>query len=214
MGKFLVTFALEMLPSLLLAAPLAALVIRKPTDKRNDLALALLLYATCCTVALMLWPHGLVRYAMPASLALAALAGLAFDRFRTEGRKFVNVALVVAACLCTYQVARSWIAMPLLADRFERSRIAGNMIASAIRERPGMLYSVIEDMDKNILLYVPAPIRAVPFQALLNAPAPAWAILSPERMPQLQAARADIVIEPRAAVPAKPALELVELRAR
>ena len=79
------TILLTFLPGLLIAAPALFDWVRRraPADiaaADRPLFLALVLYATIPVVALAVWPGAATRYAMPALLAVAAIAGLCFDR--------------------------------------------------------------------------------------------------------------------------------------
>lgn len=213
-GRNMVMLGVEMFTPLVLAIPLIVLVLRQRLTEHRDLAVALALYAVCCTLVLMVWPHSRIRYAMPAVLALAALAGLAFERFRPVQPRLTRAALLVAMGVLAYPIGMSWVAMPVRPGLFQRSRLAGRTVASTIAARPAVLYAPAEYMDKNILLYVPQPVRAVPLREILAASPPAWALLSREQEQQLRAARPDLAIELQPVTDKGPVFLLVELRAR
>src|SRR3954451_3729504 len=174
-ARFVAMFVIEMLPPLIVLPLFGKTVTSGDRTAGNELVRALLLYTFCCSVVLAFWPLARVRYAMPAILALATLSGLAFDRYKTNRQWPVNMALLVTGILLLYQTLMSWITMPLYPAPFEQSRIAGQTIQSAMRADPATLYSSSASMDKNILLNVPAPIRAVPLEEILNlSKMPAW----------------------------------------
>ena len=119
----LVTF----LPGLLIAAPALFDWARRraPADisaTDRPLFLALVLYATIPIIALAVWPGAATRYAMPALLAIAAIAGLCL---RPAGRA-PRSTLRGWRCrswpaLIAYQFVWGWIAAPLLPDKFART---------------------------------------------------------------------------------------------
>ncbi len=184
---FIGNFLFEMLPPLILAIPFGLVMLRGAAES-DDLDLALLLYAFCCSLVLLFWPDARVRHAMPSVLALAGAAGLAFDRFRLVRPRLANIACLIAAGLIAYQIVLSWVVMPLVPDLFQKSRIAGRMIAKIIETRPAMLYITVAD---TAVLYVPPPVRQASLEELLVVPAPAWALVSVAQAEQLLAMRPD-----------------------
>jgi 4-amino-4-deoxy-L-arabinose transferase-like glycosyltransferase len=215
MVRFAVQFGLELGPSVLLAVAGGIAAYRTGSEKTRDLVVALALYALCCTLVLAIWPSGAAtRYAMPALPAIAAMAGLAFDRFRVERPGLVNVALGIAAILTTYQLLIGWLAMPLMPDRFQKSRLAGQAVATLVRTEPATLYAMHGRLNNNVLAYVPAPVREVPFADLPSVPTPAWALVTPDQFHELQAMRSDLQITQRATFDADDTYYLIDLHTK
>ena len=120
------TILLTFLPGLLIAAPTLFDWARRraPADigaEDRPLFLALVLYATIPVLALAVWPGAATRYATPALLAVAALAGLCLDRLIARRVEIARLALSILAGLIAYQFIWGWIAAPLFADRFAKS---------------------------------------------------------------------------------------------
>lgn len=201
---------LDAMPAVIVAAPFAVLVLRSRTTTSDELAVALLLYAVIVTAALVAWPGARDRYAMPGMLALAALAGLAFERFRVARPRLVNAALVVGAALIGYQVALSWLVMPAAPDLFRSSRIAASTITSVVATRPATLYMDVDSLNKNVLAYLPEPVRVVPFDDLLQLKSPAWLLMLPESARKLASRRSDLQLH--AIIRSDGVRELFELR--
>jgi len=211
----LVTMLLEFLPGLILVVPFCFLVLRDSASKENDLVLALLLYATCCSLLLVLWPLANGRYAMPATTAIAALAGLAFQRFRTERPEFVQPALMLASVLCVYWLILCWIVMPAFPGRFQGSRDAALIVSANVHAKPATLYVAVEGLEKNVIAYLPQPVRVVTFDQLRDVPPPAWALLVPPMAERFREVRPDLDVALRASVSAGGVhQQLLELRAK
>lgn len=191
-------------PRRLAAAPLA----------ESDLALAAALYAATCTLALLLWPGGIVtRYAMPGTLGLAVLLGLVFDRCRTSRPRVAAAAVGVASAIAAYVVILGWIAMPLAYDAFNPSRIAANAINAARQGIAGPFFTCPSSLDLDVLPYVRGPIREIDCENPRDLTVPAVAALSPADVASLSAARPDLKILPRAVAPKTTMSEVVEIAA-
>lgn len=213
---FFVTLLLEVMPALLLVAPFALVLSRPGTSRRDDLALALILYAACCTVVLLFWTWARGRYAMPAVFALAACAGLAFERLRAERRRLVNVALAIGALLATYQIVLSWLVMPAAPAAFERARTAAATISAIATAQPATVYAEAEVFNKNVLAYLHAPVRArvLPFHDLARVQTPAFVFGTPDLAQRLHESRPDLAIVVRATLVTNGTYQLIELRAK
>ena len=141
---FIAQFALELLPGTIVAVPFVLTLAKKRELMRDDLALALLLYASLCTLVLVLWPGSGTRYAMPAILAVAALAGLGYARVRAEHPRWLDGGIGVAFVLAVYAIAIGWIAMPLKPTLFAGSRIGAEKMTAPMGPNPAPLYCIFE----------------------------------------------------------------------
>jgi hypothetical protein len=197
---------------LILVIPFAFALLRDGRWRTDDLALALLLYAFCCTIVLFFFPGVRVRYSMPAVLALAAAAGLAFERLRSEQPRLVNGALAVIGGLAIYQIVLSWIVMPAAPQKFERSRAIAQAVESAIRTEPATLYGLAPDFNKNVFAYIRAPIRVVWTREFRAQPRPAWILVSRHLAQQLQKADPQLSFQLRAVFDDPAATELILVR--
>jgi 4-amino-4-deoxy-L-arabinose transferase-like glycosyltransferase len=201
--KFVVQLALELMPATLLVVPFywsmrKQLRARESADPSTQLAIALLLYASVVSVVLAFWPGGSnTRYAIPAVPAVAAAAGLAFDRLRNEAQRLVNVRLVnaslaVLAGLAAYQITVGWILMPNFPGLFGKSGITGSLMAAAIAANPATLYAVVGAADASPLAYIPSTVRQIQPAQLASVQTPAWAVVTREQLEQLRQARPEI----------------------
>jgi hypothetical protein len=142
--------------------------------------LAATLYALCCTIVLVIWPGGVaVRYAMPATPALALVCGLMFEHCRHRYTKVIASALTVSCLITGALLIRSWVVMPFWPHLFQESRIAGKAIAAALQRTPGPLYILTQSSEYNMLVYVRGPIREVTLGDLAGLKTPALAVLLP-----------------------------------
>lgn len=203
--------AVECLPGLLLAVALAVSRSR-PRERFDDLASLLWAYASVCTVLLILWPGANGRYAMPAVLAIATLAGLALPRFRS--RLVARVAVGATVALLIYGMALNLIAMPLFPDRFRASAARGRGITQVIAAQPQPIYATLGSVNRNTLVYLPASVRLRPIEALTSIPAPSWLLATPSQAQALRAARPDLVLEKRWDVPKENNTALFEIAFR
>lgn len=148
-------------------------------------ALPLALYAGLCTIAVVFWPGSNSRYAMPCVPAIAVLAGFAWDAIAgTKHAWLRRITLAIACGLTSIQIVLANLVMPLFADRFGGSRIAGQSIERAIRANPAPAFCT--DLATNQLFYMSAgPIRCVDPADLGSIVAPAWLIVPREQVPLL-----------------------------
>ena len=161
-------------------------------------ALPLVLYAGLCTIAVVVWPGSNSRYAMPCAPAIAVLAGFAWDAIAGTKYAWLRRMTVAIACVLTaFQIVLANAVLPLFADRFGGSRIAGQSIERAIRANPAPAFCT--DLATNQLFYMRAgPIRCVDPADLGSIAAPAWLIMPREQAPLL--ARLNHDLSMRAAV--------------
>jgi 4-amino-4-deoxy-L-arabinose transferase-like glycosyltransferase len=191
-ASFAVQLTLELMPSFLVVTAFYAMMqkegrFRADDDPNTQLAIALLLYAIVCTIVLAFWPGGSnTRYAIPAVPAVAAAAGLAFDRLRSSMPRLINLSLAALACLATYQIVVGWILMPNFQWLFAKSRITGSTVASAIAANPATLYAVGGAANSSLIAYIPTKVRLVALNQLATAPLPAWAVLNAEQLDRLR----------------------------
>lgn len=156
------------------------------------LALPLALYAGLCTIAVVFWPGSNSRYAMPCVPALAVLAGFAWDAILDTKYAWLRRMTVAIACaLIAFQIVLANVVMPLFADRFGGSRIAGQNIERVIRANPAPAFCT--DLATNQLFYMRAgPIRCVDPADLGSIAAPAWLIIPREQVSLLVQLNLDI----------------------
>ena len=208
--SFCLVLALENIPGVLLFVPMLWSVVRRGLPRNEDLLVSLICYATVCTLVLAAWPGANGRYAMPATLAIAAVAGLAYDRFAEQQRLLAGAALGIAGVLVAYQLVLNWIAMPLVSDKFRQQAILGHQI-SALTQPSGKLFVSNQAGDFNILAYVPHNVRMLPFPVIAKMEAPFWAIVTPEELATLRNGNPTRSIVPRLARPSKNPWVLVEV---
>lgn len=214
LAHYIAQVALENLPGLILAVPLAVAAFRQRATKPDDLVLALVFYAVLCTAVIALFPGRGARYAMPAALAVATLAGLGYDRFRAQWPRLVDVSVVVGFLLAIYAVAFNWVAMPLRPDLFRGTWVQAEAILAQMRANPAPLYYIFDSADGNILAYMPAPIRVMRVGDFAKMQTPAWAFISPEEAEKARALRPDLSVTLRAAGYPGTLPKLYELRAK
>jgi hypothetical protein len=198
-ARFLVQSLLDFLPGWLLLVPLASRVLRRPQSEEDDLLAVLILYSVVCLALLLFWPGARTRYAMPVILPIAAGAGIAFDRLRSEWPRLIKATSLMVAALVAYRVVLGWIVMPLMPAPFQQARINGQQVAAIVAAQPAPIYVARRATGQNIMVYVPFYIREVAFESIAAAPPPFWAFVHPEQEPQLRAARPDLDIVQRLA---------------
>jgi hypothetical protein len=184
-----------MLPGTIIIGPAIAIAARQRTQK-SSLLLAALLYSVMCTLVLVVWPGGVAaRYAMPASMALAAICGLMFDRWRAEHPRVIVSALVVAYLIFGGLLLRGWVAMPFWPHLFKESEIADTAIAHAVIGSASPLYVVSSTTDQNMLVYVRHPVEAVTLSEIASLKTPAIAVIQPEETAKLSQQKPGLVVE-------------------
>jgi 4-amino-4-deoxy-L-arabinose transferase-like glycosyltransferase len=208
---------LTFLPGLLIAAPALFDWVRRrepvdlaPTDR--PLFLALVLYATIPVVALALWPGSMTRYAMPALLAVAAIAGLCFDRLIARRLDLTRVALAILTGLIAYQLVWGWIAAPLLPDRFGKARVDAQTVEAVTRTKPYTIFAPLRLADP-VLAYLERPVRYVQEKDLAALSAPAYLLADQRTADMIRNARPDLALVLHATIKHK-SLGLFELTKR
>ena len=180
---FLLSMLAENLPATIVIGPAIFIVARRWKTSEPDLMLAATLYGLCCTLVLVAWPGGVaVRYAMPATPALAVVCGLMFERWRQSHSNVIASALTVSYLITGALLVRDWVVMPFWPHLFQESRIAGTAIAAVQQRTPLPLYILTQSSEYNMLVYARRPIRAVTMGELAALKTPALAVLlAPER---------------------------------
>lgn len=183
--RTLLSLVVELLPSILLAPLLWVRIRQNGRDaKVPPVALPLALYASACTIAVVLWPGTNSRYAMPCAPAVAVLAGFAWDA--VAGTKYVRLRPAVAVftgALVLIQIALAVVVLPIFAERFGASRAAGRAIERAIRADPAPVFCT--DLATNQLFYVHGPIRFIDAPKLGSVVPPAWLVMPKDTVGQL-----------------------------
>jgi 4-amino-4-deoxy-L-arabinose transferase-like glycosyltransferase len=197
---FIGQFALELLPGPIVAVPFVLALAKKRELMRDDLVLALLLYAGLCTLLLLVWPGSGTRYAMPAILAVAALAGLGYARMRAEQPRLLGTGIGLAFVLAVYGIVIGWIAMPLNPALFAMSRISADKMIARMWPDPAPLYCIFESLNNNIVAYLPAPIHVVTAADFAKLGMPAWAYISAAEAEQVRKLRPDLSVALRTVV--------------
>lgn len=213
---FLFSLAVEWLPFSILLIPIIFMPKNERLPLKSDILLSLSLYAGMCTLVLLLWPGGVAtRYALPATPALAVIAGLLFDKFRDKQKNLLSVAFVVTLAVGFYQIVLGWVVMPLASHLFQRSEIAARTINETQKIIPGTVYGLGGwPMDFNVLAHVSGPIKQVSFIGLIKLTKPALVVISPENEAILRGIEPDIRIAPRAVIDTKQNLRVVEINHR
>lgn len=177
---FVVSLLAEVLPATIVIGPAIFILRGRWKNSEHDLMLAATLYALCCTLVLLIWPGGVaVRYAMPATPALALVCGLMFEHCRHSYTKVLASALTVSCLITGALLVRNWVVMPFWPHLFQESQIAGKTIAAALQRTPGPLYILRQSSEYNMLVYVRGPIRAVTLSDLAGLKTSALAVLRP-----------------------------------
>jgi hypothetical protein len=151
---------------------------RRDADPRGVSAIVapFVLYSGVCTAILVLWPGFTSRYATPIAPSIAVLAGIGWDAL-DKSRYAVarRVMAVVLFLLVVYQVLLVVVIMPLFADRFCETRIAGEAIGRAIRAAPAPAYGVW--LDTDVLFYAKIPLQRLEMTGLGAISPPAWLVI-------------------------------------
>ena len=177
---FVLSMVAEVLPATILIGPAILISFRRWKDDGHDLMLAATLYSLICTLVLVIWPGGVAtRYAMPATMTLAVLCGLAFEHWRKSQSRVIVSTLVVSYLIFGGLLVRGWVAMPFWPHLFQESGIAGEALAAVLQDRPGPLYVVTSSTEYNMLVYVRRPIRAVTIVELARLKTSAVAVMLP-----------------------------------
>jgi 4-amino-4-deoxy-L-arabinose transferase-like glycosyltransferase len=135
-----------------------------------------LLYSSVCTLILVVWPGFTTRYAMPMAPSLSVLGGIAWDRLEKSRYAVMRrVSAVALALLTVYQVLLAVVIMPVFADRFGETRLAGEAIGRAIRAAPARAYGVY--LDTDVLFYSKVPLQRLEMNGLGAISPPAWLVI-------------------------------------
>jgi 4-amino-4-deoxy-L-arabinose transferase-like glycosyltransferase len=206
-------FLVEWLPGSILLFPAIVAIARKTAGRDRDLMLAAVLYASAASLVLLFWPGGVAtRYAMPANLALAVLAGILFDRWWTARPWLIAASNTIVIGISCGLVGLGWIVMPLAPDLFRQSRISAATIAAVRGVQPGTLYVSKSTANDNVLAYVAAPVRVVELEDIQNLKSPAFAILTAPELSALTAGRAAFFAVPHAVLKQDPLTRIFEIR--
>ena len=195
--RFCFVVAFDWLPAVLLVFPAAVSLWRKRRDPGNDLPRLLLLYALGCTAILVFWPGANARYSMPGFMAIAALAGLEFDTARKTNPRLTTVTTAIAAVLGLYGIAVNCVVMPLYPDRFRAQAILGQTVNSIVAGNPAPVCVTEAALHRNLLLYLSAPVRVMPFAATTQLTPPCWGMVTPSEESALRTTRRDVTITTR-----------------
>jgi 4-amino-4-deoxy-L-arabinose transferase-like glycosyltransferase len=152
----------------------------------NELLLAVVLYASACTAVLLFWSDAATRYAMPATLALATMAGLMFDRWNQARPAVLSGMIAVVMTIASYPVVLGWIAMPLAPELFQASRNSARAITFAVQTMPGSLYTTT-GANNNALALTPSPIRFLTLDDLSLIQPPFLALVTPGELEEFSA---------------------------
>jgi 4-amino-4-deoxy-L-arabinose transferase-like glycosyltransferase len=190
-GSFVRLF-IELLP----ASVIAPLIFR-PWKRRGDMpplpavVAPLVLYSLACTVILVLWPGFNPRYAMPIAPSVAALAGIAWDAVEKSSFLIVRRSMaIMLALFVVYQVLLVVVIMPLFADRFGETRLAGEAIGRAIRETADPVYGVW--LDTDVLFYSRIPLQRLDMNGLGPISPPAWLVIPAPYLAEFGILRPDL----------------------
>jgi 4-amino-4-deoxy-L-arabinose transferase-like glycosyltransferase len=159
----------------------------------RELFIALLFFAAAGTLAVTLWPGGKTRYLFAALPAIAAMAGLVYDRAATGWRRlFVRTAFGILVALVVYQAVWNWIVSPVFYERFADNRISAGRVEEAVKANPAPMY-VAYRIGDTMFPYLDFPVRFKIWPELQQVEAPAWVLVPTPRLEAYLAARPDLV---------------------
>ncbi len=151
----------------------------------------MILYSGVCTAILVWWPGFNTRYAMPIAPSLAVLAGIAWDRLEISRYVLMRRGATTVLCLLAiYQVVLSVAVVPLLRQRFEANRLAGQAIDAAIRAEPAPAYCL--RLDTDVFFYVHVPLRCLDLQGMAALDPPAWLLMPHTSVAEFAKMRPDL----------------------
>jgi hypothetical protein len=151
---------------------------KRSTDPRRVPAIVapFVLYSGVCTAILVLWPGFTSRYAMPIAPSIAVLGGIGWDAMGNSRYAVARrIMAIVLSLLVVYQVLLVVVIMPLFADRFGETRLAGEAIGRTIRAAPAPAYGVW--LDTDVLFYVKIPLQRLEMSGLGAISPPAWLVI-------------------------------------
>jgi 4-amino-4-deoxy-L-arabinose transferase-like glycosyltransferase len=136
----------------------------------------MVLYSGICTAVLVLWPGFSTRYAMPIAPSLAVLAGIAWQSLEKCRNAVVRrVAATMLCLLMAYQIVLVVVIMPLFADRFGETRLAGKAIEQTIRAAPAPAYCL--RLDTNVFFYLHVPLQCLDLRGMAALAPPDWLLV-------------------------------------
>ena len=174
-----------------------------------------MLYATIPVVALALWPGAATRYATPALLAVAALAGLCFDRLIAR-RARSCAAGAVDPGRADRLSARLGMDRRTAASRHVRQGAhRAQTVEAATRAKPYTIFAPLRLADP-VLAYLDRPVQYLDEKQLMALPAPAYLLADPQTADMIGKARPDLAIVLHATIKHKSLglYELVHVRPR
>jgi len=152
------------------------------------------LYSGVCTAILVLWPGFASRYAMPMAPSLAVLAGIAWDGLKKSRYAVMrSISAIAVSLLALYQVLLVVVVMPLFADRFGWTRLAGKTIEQTISAAPAPAYCL--HLDTNMLFYVHVPLQCRDMQGLAALTPPAWLLIPVPYVAEFASLRPDLNVK-------------------
>jgi 4-amino-4-deoxy-L-arabinose transferase-like glycosyltransferase len=202
--RLAVRLAVDLVPATLVLPWLPELWRRERSAGGPRVVLALVAYASLGTLAVLLWPGAQTRYAMPAAPAVAVTAGLVAAQIRRSRPWLVRGAGAVTATLAAYQACLVLVVMPLFAERFGATRVAGQRlgVAVAAAEAP----AIATDRASNVLFYVARPVRRIAADDRQGLPTPAVLLITRDVLSAMAAARPELSFRILAETTAGPGL--------
>jgi 4-amino-4-deoxy-L-arabinose transferase-like glycosyltransferase len=183
---------LELLPASILV-PFIPWPWKRHADTRAVPAVVapFVLYSGVCTAILVLWPGFTSRYAMPMAPSLAVLAGIAWDQLeKTRYAVMRRISATAMSLLAAYQIVLVVVVMPLFADRFGETRLAGEAIGRAIRAAPAPAYGLW--LDTDVLFYSKIPLQRLEMNDAAAISPPAWLVIPAENIAEFSRLRPDL----------------------
>jgi 4-amino-4-deoxy-L-arabinose transferase-like glycosyltransferase len=181
---------LELLPASLLL-PFIPWPWRQQKSDVPAVVAPMVLYSSICTVFLFIWPGVNTRYAMPIAPSLAVLAAIAWDRLEKSRYEVMRrITAIIVSLLTAYQILLVAVIMPLFADRFGETRLAGEAIGGAVRAAPAPAYCL--HLDTNMLFYAKIPVQCLDLNNLAALPPPAWLLIPAPYLAELARLRPEV----------------------
>jgi 4-amino-4-deoxy-L-arabinose transferase-like glycosyltransferase len=206
--KFIVTAAVQSMPTLVLALPSLVPAWRRRLGIAAEPANALALYALLGTAVLFIANAEYGRYAMPAVPALGAAAGLTFEHLRLAKPRLARAATALLCALGGFVFVANNVVAPLRLDALHRNQQAAAEIDAAIDRAPGPLL-IVDDgaIDYNLVFYLKHAASVVPEHAL-PAGDHVWVLLGGQHASPSGAAGLALPDQPAADVRSREALRL------
>jgi 4-amino-4-deoxy-L-arabinose transferase-like glycosyltransferase len=151
----------------------------------------MVLYSGLCTAILVVWPGFNTRYAMPIAPSLAVLAGIAWAELeKTRYAVVRGFAATALSLFIIYQIVLVVVIMPLFADRFGGTRLAGKAIEQAIGAAPAPAYCL--RLDTNIFFYTHVPLQCLDLRGMAALAPPAWLLMPHPEVSEFARLRPDL----------------------